>query len=270
MSKRAGPPLFELLRERGQSAADRPAPVKETEAGIPWSTAGVTRAERSAATFEDEPVQTGEIRLSSTKLYLGIAVALALVVVAWVAGYRIGFGAGKAELTPLVRDEAIVTPPREAGSTPTADPVRQPTGGSPSQQSQPQVQPQTPRPGALPANWVLHADGVRAADPRVPGSNYLELATLSADQAGDAIGYLASRGVRAIGVPVDSGGGSANNPARYTLYSLGLAVPSGQYSSTGSERRDHERLISSIGADWMRDRRGGSNFSQTLWRKYDP
>ena len=273
MSKRAGPPLFELLRERGQSPADRPPPAREPEQGIPWSTAGVTRAERSAATFEDEPVQTGEIRLTTTRFYLGIAVALALVVVAWVAGYRIGFGAGKAELTPLVRDEAIVSPPREAGPG-RAPADREISPATPTQSprasAQPPNQPQTDRPGALPANWVLHAEGVRAADPRVPGSNYLELATLPTDQASDAIAYLASRGVRAIGEPVDSGGGSANNPARYTLYSLGLAVPSGQYSSTGPERRDHERLIASIGADWMRDRRGGSNFSQTLWRKYDP
>lgn len=267
MSKRAGPPLFELLRERGESAADRPAPARDPDTGTPWSTAGVTRAERSAATFEDEPAQSGEIRLSTTKLYLGIAGALALVVIAWVAGYRIGFGAGKAELSPLVRDEAIVTPPREAG--PSQPPTTaQPSGADPVAQRP--AQPANTRPGALPANWVLQNDNVRAADPRVPGSNYLELATLSAEQASDAIAYLASRGVRAIGVPVDSGGGSANNPARYTLYSLGLAVPSGQYSSTGSERRDHQALIASIGADWMRDRRGGSNFSQTLWRKYEP
>jgi hypothetical protein len=314
MSKRAGPPLFELLRERGESpihiepgsrpgtpgptaqtparpasaAAPAEAPTgtpkpkpeqapsraRELDSGIPWSTGGVTRAERSAATFEDEPAQSGEIKLSATKFYLGIAVALVLIVGAWAAGYKLGQREATQQLAASVRYESVVVPPRAVGSSteqapdrtveanpqrPTAEPTRQ----APAQQP-------AARPSPLPANWALLADGLRAADPRVPGTNYLELATLPADQAADALNFLAGRGVRAIGVPVDSGARAGNNPSRYTLYSLGLAVPSGQYSSTTSERRDHERLVASIGADWMRDRRGGSNFSQTLWRRYDP
>lgn len=294
--------MFELLRERGETppsgeplherqdqappvrsdprpsdrAEPKPAPAKSQggDAGIPWSTGGVTRAERSAATFEEEPVHAGEMRISSAKIYTGIALALALIVVAWVAGYRIGHDAGKAEMTALLPDEPVVTPPRQlggAGNDSTSqtqanrEAARQP-------QNQPQNQPQQQpgRPAALPENWALLADGLRAADPRIPGNNYLELATLTAEQAQDALNYLASRGVRAIGSPVESGTRGDNNPSRYTLYSLGLAVPSGQYSTTATERRDHQALIASIGADWMRDRRGGSNFSQTLWRRYDP
>jgi len=301
MSKRAGPPLFELLRERGESpihvepgsrqVPDSPAPQtqpkaqpttqsepevppapsrsRESASGIPWSSGGVTRAERSAATFEDEPAHSGEIRLSATKLYLAIAVGLVFIVGAWTAGYKLGQREATERLAASVRDESVVVPPRTIGSpeqrpeqNATQTPAQQPT-------QRPTEQPQS-QPSVLPAQWALLADGLRAADPRVTGTNYLELATLPADQAQDALAYLASRGVRAIGVPVDSGARAGNNPSRYTLYSLGLAVPSGQYSSTTSERRDHERLVASIGADWMRERRGGSNFSQTLWRKHNP
>lgn len=303
MSKRAGPPLFELLRERGEPPVNiepgaqrpapeptaapspepkpkptpRPAPTRETDSGIPWSTGGVTRAERSAATFEDEPIQNGDFRISATKLYLAIAIALVLIVGAWAAGYQIGQREATEQLAASVRDESVVVPPRSMGdpqgseSTPNSNST-QPTT-SPVVSSEPQTQPKQAAPvrqAPLPANWVLLADGLRAGDPRIPGTNYLELATLPREQAEDALNFLAGRGVRAIGVPVDSRGRDGNNPSRYTLISLGLAVPSGQYSSTTSERRDHERLVASIGADWMRDRRGGSNFSQTLWRRYDP
>ncbi len=305
MSKRAGPPLFELLRERGESpinvepgarnpgsepaggarseATDPGMPPRsggkaspETDSGIPWSTGGVTRAERSAATFEDEPAPQGEVRISSTKLYLGVAIALVLIVGAWAAGYQLGQREATKQLAASVRDESIVVPPRAVGESeaPPGEQGEAPAGsaGGSGVGARTERAAETPptRSPPLPANWVLLADGLRAGDPRVPGTNYLELATLPREQAEDALNFLAARGVRAIGVPVDSRGRAGNNPSRYTLISLGLAVPSGQYSSTTAERRDHERLVASIGADWMRDRRGGSNFSQTLWRRYDP
>ncbi|MEM9373375.1 MAG: hypothetical protein AAGA55_07005 [Planctomycetota bacterium] len=301
MSKRAGPPLFELLRERGESpinvepgsrqpagdtepvasraetparSASSSAPsARESDSGIPWSGGGVTRAERSAATFEDEPVQSGEFRVSATRLYLCVAIALVLIVGAWAAGYRLGQREATRQLAASVRDESVVVPPRGAGvQEPEEQQIEAPAGGpadaGASERSPPLAS--EARPAALPADWVLLADRLRAGDPRIPGTNYLELATLPREQAEDALNFLAGRGVRAIGVPVDSRARADNNPSRYTLYSLGLAVPSGQYSSTTSERRDHERLVAAIGADWMRDRRGGSNFSQTLWRRYDP
>lgn len=284
MSKRAGPPLFELLRERGQSAEPPPETARKPDPSIPWTGAGVTRAERSAAALDDEPRPSGEVRVSNTKIYLAVAVALALIVGAWAAGYRVGFGAGKAEMTRLVSDEPVVTPPRSLGTnqgTPggSQPQANNPAGSNPSG-SGPGTAPQTKPPTQTPPNastqpppsgaWVLLADGLKAADPRIPDTNYLELATLPPDQAQDALAFLGSKGVRAVGVPVDSGGRDANNPTRYTLYSLGLAVPSGQYRTTTTERREHQQLVASIGSQWMRERQGGSDFSQTLWRKYTP
>lgn len=279
MSKRAGPPLFELLRKQSEDAPVAAAPARrDSDPSVPWTGAGVTRAERSAATLEDEPRQSGELRVPMTRVYLAIALVLFLVVAAWAAGHYFGVQAGRAEMSRAVGDEPVVPP-------------RQPDAGQPARNPAPLTQPQSGtnpgRPsantgqantGATPATrppapgtpWVLTAGGVKAADPRTPGSNYLQLATLPPDQTQDAIDFLAAKGVRAIGVPVDSGSGAANNPSRYTLVSLGLAVPSGQYSSTLSQRRDHERLVFSIGAEWKRDRRGGSDFSQTHWSRYDP
>ncbi|MCC5821958.1 MAG: hypothetical protein LAT64_01570 [Phycisphaerales bacterium] len=273
MSKRAGPPLFELLRKQSEDASRTPAQPeparRDPDPGVPWSGAGVTRAERSAATLEDEPRQSGELRVPMTRVYMAVAVVLLLVVAAWATGYRLGYGAGKEEMGRVVGSEPVVPPTRTAGDSPS-DPARSQATASDRTTQGATTQPRTQPPRTPTGNWVLLPDGQRGVDPRTPGSNYLELATLPADQAQDALAFLASRGTRAIGVPVDSARGDANNPARYTLFSMGLAVPSGQFSSTTDERREHQRRMAAIGADWRRERRGGSDFSQTLWRRYDP
>lgn len=283
MSKRAGPPLFELLRKQSETPPPAsPAPPRaESETAVPWSGAGVTRAERSAATFEDEPRSTGELRVPMTRVYMAVALVMLLLVGAWAAGHRVGFRSARAELDRVVGAEPVVPPVRSPGQiggepgqgsaqtgsvqTGATQIGNRPTQTDPAPRRSAQQQP-------LPAGtpWVLTAGGTRAADPRTPNSNYLALATLPADQAQDAIDFLAGKGLRAVGVPVDSGSGAANNPARYTLFSLGLAVPSGQFSSTLEQRRTHERLVAGYGAEWRRERRGGSDFSQTQWSRYNP
>lgn len=286
MSKRAGPPLFELLRKQSEDApAAAPTPHERRDPSVPWTGAGVTRAERSAATLEDEPRNAGELRVPMTRVYLAIALTLSLVVAAWAAGHYFGVQSGRAEMSRAVGDEPVVPPMQNlsgTGNNPTRTPapIGQPPANPPRGGNQPNAGTGDPsgsratgtgaRPAATGMPWVLAAGGVRAADPRTPGSNYLQLATLPPDQTQDAIEFLATKGIRSIGVPVDSGSGAANNPSRYTLVSLGLAVPSGQYSSTLTQRREHERIVASIGAEWKRDRRGGSDFSQTNWSRYDP
>jgi hypothetical protein len=80
-------------------------------------------------------------------------------------------------------------------------------------------------------------------------------------------------GMPIIGVPVvDSSVRAGNNPSRYTLYSIGLAVPGGsQFSAMESQRKEHKRVIASLGDRWQRERRGGSDFgeSKTQWVKYN-
>ena len=137
--RRSGPPLFDLMRERGErpqapkpkeqqqqqtqqdkpsevsvpSTSAQPAPVPQRQESRPtaWdSTGGVSRAERSAAAMLDEPVQTESgISLSIPKFYTMIAVALVLIVGAWAGGYRIGFNDGKDEMSQFVRDQPVVS-----------------------------------------------------------------------------------------------------------------------------------------------------------------
>lgn len=274
MSKRAGPPLFELLRQRSEEPAAPATQRRDPDPAVPWTGAGVTRAERSAAALDDEPRPTGELRVPMTRVYMAIAVTMLFLVGAWAAGYYFGVKDGKAQIDRVVGDglgeQPVVLPPpgsNEQGARPTAtnqpanpainnDHGRTPPAGI------------TPAPAGQP--WVLALGGVRATDPRVQGSNYLALATLPPDQTLDAVTFLDSKGLRAVGVPVDSGGRSANNPARYTLISLGLAVPSGQFSSTVEQRRAHETLVRTLGTEWQRAHRGGSDFSQTQWIRYNP
>lgn len=237
---------------------------------MPWTGAGVTRAERSAAALDEEPRNAGELRVPMTRVYMAVAVAMLLVVGAWAVGYSFGVKDGKAQLDRVVGDQPVVLPPTASNEpAPRTAQVPAQTNQSPGgNQRQSPASGITQAPAGSP--WVLALGGARAADPRVAGSNYLALATLPPDQALSAITFLQGKGLRAIGVPVDSGGRSANNPTRYTLISLGLAVPSGQFSSTVDQRRAHETLVRTLGSEWRRLHQGGSDFSQTQWIRYNP
>lgn len=261
------------------SAAQAPSSARQTA----WdSTGGVSRAERSAAAMLDEPVSTDSgITLSVPKFYTLIAIALVLIVGAWAGGYQIGKRDGKDEMSRFVSDQPVVRPaesqpntgqptnqiPNQRPETTAGNNAAQtPTDSSGSAGTQPQNSPR-----ASAASSVMTAGGYRAQDPRTSGMNYLVLATLPTEQAADAIAFMDSNGLTIIGVPqLDSRGSSANNPSRYTLYSLGLAIPGNRWSAMSSQRLEHQQMIASLGAEWQRERRGGSDFSQTNWEKYEP
>lgn len=225
---------------------------------------------------EEIPTDSG-IQLTTTRFYTMIAVALVLIIGAWAGGYKLGNSDGKKEMTPYVNEPVVVNPPQGAGDNaqPTVPRDVVPQDTQPNlvipQQPAPQnnqipQQPTPPAPGA-----VMTASGFVNADPREPGMNYLVLATLPADQARDAVEFMASNGVQVMGAPqLDSGRDSANNPSRYTLYSLGLAIPGNRWSSMSLQRTEHQRSVARLGARWQREHRGGSDFSQTNWEKYEP
>jgi len=301
--RRSGPPLFDLMRERGEhpsapvpstqpserpktSAAEAKPPVPGVgAAGGPevstqqtaWDTSGgVSRAERSAAAMLDEeaPRDSG-IRLSSPMFYTLIVIAIALIVGAWTFGFKQGNKAGKDEMSQLVGDQPIVQPPvnRPVVNDSINEPSReiQPetnfaNTGTDEPQAKPQTNPQfQPNP-----TGIMSPSGFLAQDPRESGLNYLVLATLSTQQAAEAISFLYSNSVTVIGVPVvDSRGSSANNPSRYTLYSLGVAIPGNQWSAMSQARMQHQQRIASLGARWQQERRGTSDFSQTNWEKFE-
>lgn len=241
-----------------------------------WDTSGgVSRAERSAAAMLDEEPQTESgITLSVAKFYTLVAIALVLVVGAWAGGYQIGYGDGKDEMVQFLPDQPVVSPQgnqpttsQQPISTPndsTNQPINRP---EPSTQGTPES---TPAP-AQSASAIMTPNGFRQDDPRTVGMNYLALATLPTEQATDAINFMSLNGVTVIGVPVlDSRGNSANNPSRYSLYSLGLAIPGNRWSAMSNQRLEHQQMIATLGARWQLERRGGSDFSRTNWEKFDP
>ena len=300
--RRSGPPLFDLMRERGErpqapkpqdapqstpapAPTDKPiqkpdavaAPVApRQERPTAWDTSGgVSRAERSAAAMLDEEPQTESgITLSVAKFYTLVAIALVLVVGAWAGGYQIGYGDGKDEMVQFLPDQPVVSP---QGNQPTTSqqPINTPNDSTnqpinrpePSTQGTPES---TPAP-AQSASAIMTPNGFRQDDPRTVGMNYLALATLPTEQATDAINFMSLNGVTVIGVPVlDSRGNSANNPSRYSLYSLGLAIPGNRWSAMSNQRLEHQQMIATLGARWQLERRGGSDFSRTNWEKFDP
>lgn len=260
--------------------APQPAPVAHPERPTAWDTSGgVSRAERSAAAMlDEEPQSESRITLSVAKFYTLVALALVLIVGAWAGGYQIGFGDGKDEMAQFIPDQPIVNPQSSLQANPASTNPRTPAAEN--DPVAPTQQPRTTPPGSEPtsspvgpraATDIMIPGGFRPDDPRTAGLNYLALATLSTEQATDAIAFLRDNGVTVIGVPVlDSRRNSANNPSRYALYSLGLAIPGNQWSAMSNQRLDHQQLIANLGARWQQERRGGSDFSQTNWEKYDP
>lgn len=292
--RRKSPPLFDLMRER-ERAANAPDPITpsqkersnpnpnptptEPRTAAPSSTrptawdssGGVSRAERSAAAMLDEAPQTEKtLRLPMSMAYLIIALMLAGLVGAWVGGYKLGEKSGKAQMESLVKDEPVV---RSRVENPPADPAAaKPTISPPALPVQDPILRDRIDPNA-PGLAVMSASGFLADDPREDATNYLELATLPRDEAASAIEFMNSHGVPVIGIPrLDSRRSDANNPSRYTLYSLGVAAPGDQFRTMTRERDDHQRLIAKLGNQWQQEFRGGSDFavSKTQWVKYTP
>ena len=218
---------------------------------------------------EPTPSESG-IHLTTHRVYLLIALAAIVLLIVWAMAYKSGYAMGKSDMESMITGTdkpSMVLPPI------TQD---KPANDSPSTNTDPlpdDAVSQPPRVPAQAAQAVMTAQGYKDVDPRVSGNNYLQLATFSAEQAADAILFMNDHSMPIIGVPVvDSSVRAGNNPSRYTLYSLGLAVPGGsQFSAMQAQRNEHKRAIANLGAQWQRERRGGSDFgeSKTQWVKYN-
>tara|TARA_R110000868_G_scaffold241497_1_gene496217 strand:+ start:217754 stop:218410 length:657 start_codon:yes stop_codon:yes gene_type:complete len=216
----------------------------------------------------DEPVATeGGVHLSMSRVYMSIALIAGALVLVWAMAYKSGVAYGKRDMESLLPNKSLVLPPNafEGGANPGNRVSTE--GAVDNSVSEP------PRVPAKPAQAVMTAQGYKDADPRVPGSNYLQLATLSTEQAASAVIFMNEHGIAIIGVPVvDSKVRAGNNPSRYTLYSLGLEVPGGsEFRGMEAERKEHRRAIAKLGEQWQQERRGGSDFaeSKTQWVKYN-
>lgn len=222
---------------------------------------------------EEEAVSDSGIRLSSPMFYTLMMIAIVLIIGAWTLGYQKGNKDGIDEMGQHVRDQPVVRanqPDSEQVVVPVTIPAQQepsstqgaPSGSEPAQNLASNAS----------QTGVMSPSGFLEQDPRELGLNYLVLATLTTEQTADAILFMYSNSVTVIGVPiVDSGASGANNPSRYTLYSLGVAIPGNQWSAMSNARSQHQRLIANLGARWQREHRGASDFSQdkTNWEKYE-
>lgn len=249
MPGRSHKPLFEHL-------------TKDREETLPQAdTSRQSVVERETRPSATPPVQ-GRVNISYAAIYGFIAAAIALAVAAWTIGYRLGYTAGE-EAAWKGENNPIMLPPAGDLGAGSPDAASSDNSGTPSNDTQPP--PRTTAP--ITTSGILSIEGTLYMDPRIPGSNYLELATLTRDQTESAIQFLDTRGVSAIGVPVDSGSGSANNPARYRLVSLKLGVPSEQFRDSVARRRAHEDEVSRLGAEWQNDG-GASNFAKPQWTRF--
>ncbi len=239
-SGRSGKPLFEHLSKGQEEAADFSGGVGGVEV------AG--------------PVRRG-VRLSLVALYGLIAGSIVVAVVCWSVGYRIGYGAGEAawlEANPGTVREFPVDPLGGGGALDSGGAYE---GGDDSVAGA--------EAGSEGQSGVLSARGELDRDPRQDGYNYLELATLSRGQAESAMGFLADRGVHSIAVPVvEKGAVGANNPTRYRLVSIEVAIPGEKFRAMRAARLDHERLIERLGSEWRREHNGASDFARPLWKRY--
>ncbi|USN99639.1 MAG: hypothetical protein H6810_02975 [Phycisphaeraceae bacterium] len=245
----SGKPLFDLI----------PRSTHPDDAPVSRPTADAGRIEphspRGAA--------SGRVAVPVTWLYVAAAAALLLLVLAYGLGYRVGAAAEREEIGRFA--------PRESQQTRIEDPLtddpspKQDPGAKPSPGSATGAGARNPAPGT-----IVTAAGLVPVDPRIEGSNYLELATLPRDQAEAAVRYLASQGEEAIAVPVngvDRRGSRPNTSDRYRVIALGLAVPGDRYSSSTAERERFERRLARLGKAWA-DQGGASDFSDPLWRRF--
>lgn len=253
---RSSTPLFEVL-SRGDAAHhdDRPANLPPHE------------GPDNHHDDHDVHARRGRVLVPIPTLYAAGALTLSLLVLAFVGGYQYGQSAATDATQPLDLN-GVIRPPNDPANTritdPTVGPRRQPA-------DQPTPSRATQQPGAA-NSGILSAEGPLQADPREPGSNYLELATLTQTQAVSALDFLAANNLRAIAVPVglDRPPSASNTSDRFRIVSLGLAVPSGAYSRMAGERRSHEALVARLGKRWVTEAGGTADFSDTLWKKYDP
>jgi hypothetical protein len=187
----------------------------------------------------------------------------------YLVGYRVGFDRAERDLEGIRPLDMIpITDPLQDERT-TGDPDPRPTAGPPPTNRSGSASPPPGSRSAPNPRSVLGVGGAAIEDPRLGGNNYLELAVLSAAQAEEALAFLDGAGIRAIGVPVDRGGSATNNPVRYRIVSLELAIPSGRFSALDAEKRRVEQRLRDLGRRWVSEG-GWSDFRDPLWRRHDP
>lgn len=273
----------ELKPRTEASSAPQPEPVR-TQPGPPVRTDGV-RSGPLASLLGDATV-----RVPLNALYFGAAAAIALGVLILVSGVKWGRAQAEGEFERFklsdggVAKEPLTQAPPLAGKNAPPAPVSPPTAGasptaagekSASRSGKPPDRPSAP-PGTSPNGQpysgppILTSKGLLYGDPRQSGLNYLHLATLQRADAEAAILFLDANGQEAVGVPMDGGSGSANNPnltGKYVVVAM-PGISGEQWSKKMTARSNLEGQTARLGQVWQRDHKGPSNFAKPEWRLF--
>jgi len=261
-------PLFDLLRrqaaatpprivhDRPESRPEaRPAPESRPVPEI-RATKPVVRVElkpREIQASEPAPERQapppawnggGFLHMPANMAYIAVAIMATLLVVAWIAGSKLGESRQAKKDEPLIqRKGPTIT---EAAETPDVVP--------------------TPQGGSRAVSTVQQPAPV-AADPREKGLNYLYLAVLTLSEAERAGKYLRENGVEAYAIPmVDPKASGANNAD--PVYRL-FVLP----GVTGTELKQTKALnlqakVVQLGSTWQKENHGTSNFAKFSWEKF--
>jgi hypothetical protein len=268
-------PLFDLLSDRHNSLRTQPQATPKPTIRVQLEPAGPEVREVAlpgaippSETLEPQPIPAADwatgpdFRLSRVALGIGIALIGVLVFGAYSLGYSLGRREGDRESAELSRRLDAVR-----------DPLNDPAPPQESDQAANPQKPAEPEQNPAPKGNAesLTPKGLLSGDPREKGLNYLVLGTFDREMAQSAVEYLAANSVQAFAVGVESRSGAANNPNPgrvYTVYAL-PGITSEEYRKGVTKKTNLEAAVARVGAQWQKERRGASNFSKTMWAKYD-
>lgn len=236
---------------------------------------------------------TGRASVDLTTPWLAAATAIVLGVIlaVWIVAYKMG----ESEATVRLAGGVGTAPPRsdpkpadrtaEAGSqnsAPGGAPSETPIGrtdetaegaGAPLSNPVPEQVAGDPLPKAnqTDSGTVVAYTGSYESDPRVPGKNYLLLASsMSRQDARDAVDFLGRNGFAALGVPygaVDRTGREGKNDPLYKLVSA-QGFDSSDMKESQSKREAIATEAGKLGLIYQRQHRGKYNFAKVNWEKY--
>lgn len=283
MANRPSKPLFELLREdvnTGRRAPARPVPppaevkpVRPAPAPEPMSSSGPVESEA-----EPMVVGGGTLVISSYAVYIAVAVVLAAIFLVWAIAYKTGRDRGQQEISRYVESN----PPSAVRPTEPPASVQPPVSKDSGKQAPaPKTNPPPTKPAPVPApaapaddpnKPVITAAGNLDKDPRIPGLNYLVLATrYPRDEARELVLFLSKNGLETVGVPMklDSGGASANNPGSYKVV-VRTGVSREQFATNDPAKTAAKDAAQRIGPLWKASKTGRSDLSSSYWEKLEP
>ena len=266
--KRATTPLFEVLQERqGTARAEvRPQPPAD-ETPAP----GTERAERlPAATpqggFSDAPIRIvgGVVQMPMVYAAGTLALAISMVILAWVLGFNRGESDANAKQqllqTALGPGSQVTEPGTEppSGADNPAESTRQATPEQPRQNTQSRSTP------AIGAAAFLTTRGPTQTDPRQDRHNYLQLgSSIRGTEMQSIIDLMASRDLECFGV-IDPSSQRRNDGPLYVLFAS-RGFPSGQADSRDAQR--YKEQVLAAGTAWKRAG-GVKDFNDAVWALY--